>query len=99
MEWTDLKEWIGVSDDQEDARLQSMWAAATSMVDSAVLNAWRAVPQEVLDLMYLEVGAQLYERRNTPTTNSQFIGYEGNPVPVRQPRDPMATIRPILARY
>lgn len=99
MEWTDLKEWVGVNHDQEDVRLQSMWVSAVSMVDLAVSGAWRPVPEEVLNLMYLEVGAQLYERRNAPVTNSQFVGYEGNPVPVRMPRDPLTTIRPILNKY
>ena len=99
MNWSDLKEYIGVSGDSEDMRLQAIWTSATSMVDLAVENAFRIVPQEVLDLMYLEVGSSLYDRRNAPNTNSQFLGYEGTPVAVRQPRDPLATVRPILNRY
>lgn len=99
MDWNDLKEYIGVGTDSEDMRLQAIWTSAKSMVDLAVADAFRPVPTDVLNLLYLEVGSSLYDRRNAPNTNSQFLGYEGTPVAVRQPRDPLATVRPIINRY
>lgn len=99
MDWNNLKEYIGVGNDTEDMRLEAMWNSAKSMIDLAIEGAYRPVPQDVIDLMYLEVGSSLYDRRNAPNTSSQFLGYEGTPVAVKAPRDPLATVRPIIARY
>lgn len=99
MEWSNLKEHIGVTDDTENEHLQNVWNTAVSLVDLALLNAFRAVPEDVLNELYLEVGHELYNRKNAPSGNSQFAVFEGGSLPVRGPRDPLAQVRPIIGMY
>ena len=97
--WSDLKQYIGVNDDSEDQRVQMIFNSATALVDSALSGAFRAVPEDVKSLMYLEVGSTLWDRRNSPNTSSQYAIFEGGALPVKGPRDPLATVRPVIARY
>lgn len=88
-----LAAYIATSDDVE-----RVLDVAVSLVDDALEDAFRPVPESIYDQLVLEVGRNVYDRENQPAGNAQFATTEG-PTPVRAPRDPLATVRPILSRY
>ncbi len=99
MDWNDLKDYIGVDNDEESGVITDCWDSAVELIDLAVDTAWRPIPESILNRLYLEVGNALYDRRNAPSGQSQFATFEGGALPVRGPRDPLAQVRPILALY
>lgn len=68
---------------------------ATALVDAWVGAA--TVPNAVLTRAYLEVGSELYNRRQAPNGISQFTTADGGAI--RVARDPMVAARPILAPF
>jgi len=62
-----------------------------------VLNNVSMLPAEVVDRAYLEVGSELYHRRNAPNGIAQFSSFDGNAM--RVARDPMVAAYPLLQRY
>lgn len=72
------------------------WDRADELVCAYVGSA--PVPAPVLALARLNVGAELYARRNAPSGIAQFAT-PGDAAPLRLARDPMAGVYPILSRY
>lgn len=99
VDWNDLKGYIGAESDTENEYIASCFTVASLLVNGAIGAAFRPVPQELVDRMVLEVGHELYNRKNAPSGGSQFATYDGGTLPVRGPRDPLSQIRPILASY
>jgi uncharacterized protein YuzB (UPF0349 family) len=56
------------------------------------------VPEEVLDNAYLQVGSELFHRRNAPSGIAQFSSLDGTS-PVRVAKDPMTSVYPLLNRW
>jgi uncharacterized protein YuzB (UPF0349 family) len=54
------------------------------------------VPEEVLDNAYLQVGSELFHRRNAPSGIAQFSSLDGTS-PVRVAKDPMTSVWPRTA--
>ena len=98
-DWNDLKQYIGSEDADEDSYIQSCYDEAVVLVDDALTNAFRLVPEVIRNRWYLEVGNHLYNRKNSLSGTSQFATFEGGATPVRSPRDPLAEIRPMIRRY
>jgi len=100
MVWEDLKTYIGSEDINEDAYIEGCWDSAVVLIDAELALAFRPCPDAIKSRMYLEVGNELYNRRNAVSGSSQFAVFEGGATqPVRGARDPLAQIRPLLARY
>lgn len=104
MDWTDLKDYVGASA-QDDSFIQSCWSQAQAQV-TALNRVWdsetetyvtSAAPADIVDRATLEVGSELYHRRNAPNGVAQFASYDG--APVRVARDPMVAARPLLAPW
>lgn len=93
MDFNDLKQYVG-SPDSDDVFVQGCFDEAMIMVDEYVAAA--QVPNTVLDRCYLELGSELYHRRNAPSGISQFGTVDGA---VFISRDPMKSVYPMLARY
>lgn len=55
------------------------------------------IPGDVVDRAVLEVGSELYHRKNAPNGVAQFATMDAPPI--RIARDPMVAARPILAAY
>lgn len=92
----DLAARIGKAD--SDQVVEAL-AAGRALLDAALVAAFREVPVEVLDEMVLSVGQAVYDRRKTATSNGgQLTTVEGQALP-RTPRDPLASVRAILALY
>lgn len=91
-----LADRIGVPD---SAQVAGALAAGRVLLDDALETAFRPVPVEVLDEMVLSVGQAVWDRRKTATSNGgQLTTVEGQALP-RTPRDPLASVRSILALY
>ena len=56
------------------------------------------IPQEILDNAYLQVGSELFHRRNAPSGIAQFSSLDGTS-PVRVAKDPMTSVYPLLNRW
>lgn len=83
-----------------DEYVESCLSTAETMVESYLTtNGGESivVPIAVIDRAVLEVGAELYNRRNAPNGIVQFDSVDASPV--RVARDPMVAARPILAQY
>lgn len=55
------------------------------------------VPAKVLTLCYVQVGSELFARKDAPSGITSFA--DGMPSPVRLARDPMTSVYPILRRF
>lgn len=94
MNWTDLKAYVG-SSDNDDTFVEECWDTARDLIASYVQSV--NVPPHVLKRCYLEVGSELYHRRSAPMGVSQYATYDGNPI--RIARDPLIGVYPLLNRY
>lgn len=83
-----------------DAYVADCWVSAQQLVAKHLVSADVAatVPADVLARAVIEVGSELYHRKNAPSGVAQFADLDGYS-PVRVARDPMVAARPILAPY
>lgn len=98
-DWTALKAYIGVEGSQDDSFITDCFIDAQLLISDVIADAFRPVPEGILKRMVLEVGQELYNRKNAPSGSSMFASYDGGAQPVRAPRDPLNMIRPMLAMY
>lgn len=94
MNATDLQEYVGAPD-SDAAYVEQCWDEATSLVSIYVGDV--EIPIAILDRASLEVGSELYHRRQAPNGIAQFSSMDGTPV--RVARDPMLGAYPLLNRY
>ena len=94
MDWTNLKAYVGAAS-TDDAYTEECWDTAQDLVASYVQTT--KIPVKVLKRAYLEVGSELFHRRNAPMGVSQYANYDGNPVKIA--RDPLLGVYPLLNRY
>lgn len=94
MNATDLQEYVGAPD-SDAAYVEQCWDEATSLV-SIYVDGFE-IPIAILDRASLEVGSELYHRRQAPNGIAQFSSMDGTPV--RVARDPMLGAYPLLNRY
>lgn len=95
MTFEDLKVYVGGDD---DTYIQQCWNQAQIMVNAYTAGARTAIPSEIRDRATLEVGAELYNRKNAPNGIAQFASFDGQS-PVRIARDPMQAAYAILNPY
>lgn len=72
-------------------------AEASELVTQYVTGVTREIPDAILDRATLEVGSELFHRRQAPNGVAQFSSLDG--APVRVARDPMVGAYPLLSRY
>lgn len=94
MDWTDLKAYVGASSN-DDAYVEECWDIAQDLVSSYIRSA--KIPTYVLKRAYIEVGSELFHRRNAPMGVSQYATYDGTPI--NTARDPLVGVYPLLNRY
>jgi hypothetical protein len=94
MNWEDLKAYVG-SSEQDDQYVEDCWDIGKDLVASYIQSA--NIPPQVLRRAYMEVGSELYHRRNAPMGISQYASYDGSPI--RIARDPLIGVYPLLNRY
>ena len=111
--YLDLKSFINEKGVDNDNLIQSCFEEAVVLVTkyvgtvlvtvgSTTVAAPRPVPTEILDRAYLEVGADLWNRRKAPNgiVNQQFSTVDGiGSTPFRISRDPLAAAYKILGRW
>ena len=107
----DLKTHIGETSTEYDTLLTDHLAEAQALVDQfnkkwdEATETWVVsdAPSAIVDRAILEVGADLWARRNAPNgiANTQFVAADGGAAsaPVRIARDPMASVYKILGRW
>ena len=91
MDWTDLKAYVGASTN-DDAYVEECWDTAKDLVASYIAST--KVPVGVLKRCYLEVGSELFHRRNAPMGVAQYATYDS--APVNTARDPLVGVYPLL---
>lgn len=99
MDWTNLKAYIGKETTDDDNFIEGCFDHAVILVTQATADAFRPIPQGIMDEMVLEVGNELYNRKNAPSGQSMYATFDGGSMPVRAPRDPLTMVRPIIAMY
>lgn len=90
----DLGTYVGANA-PSDPFVARCWSEASDLVTRHIGDA--TVPQSAIDRAMLEVGSELFYRRQAPHGVAQFTGLDG--APVRVARDPMVGAIPILAPY
>lgn len=90
-----LRAYVNTSE-VDDAFLASTLAEAQALVGAYVGTA--EVPEPIVDRAVLEVGSELFHRRQAPNGVAQFAGDLGA-APIRIARDPMVGAYPLLGRY
>lgn len=96
----DLKAFIGAAGTADDNVLTDCLAEGQALVDAYVGAS--VVPTSLLDRAYLEVAADLWNRRSAPNgiANQQFATPDGiSSAPIRIARDPMQAAYKILGRH
>ena len=88
-----LIEYVG-ADASQTAFVESCVDAAVALVSQFVGSS--DVPAGVLERAILEVGSEMFHRRNAPNGVAQFA-VDGSAI--RVARDPMVGAYPLLARY
>jgi hypothetical protein len=91
--WADLATYVGVGED--DPIVKSSYLTAVDLVAGYVGTS--TVPETILARAVLEVGSELYHRKNAPNGVSNFQTFEA--APIRVARDPMVAARPLLTPY
>lgn len=84
------------ADDPEVARVLTV---ALETLEDALTDAFRVMPASVIDDCIIRLGRAIWDstsRGRDGAVQASQVGTEG---PVRAPRDPLTTIRPILSRY
>lgn len=94
MDATDLLAYVG-ADASETTFVTSCWSQAQVLIEEYVGSA--IVPDEVLDRATLEVGSELFHRRNAPNGVTQFAAFDG--AAIRVARDPMIGAYSLLAKW
>ncbi len=94
MNWEDLKGYVGAVETDNEF-VQECWDTAEDLIASYIRST--KIPAQVLKRCYLEVGSELYHRRNAPMGISQYASYDG--APIRIARDPLIGVYPLLNRY
>lgn len=90
-----VAERIGVKD---EAKVEDVRVRAEAMVTDALTGAFRQPADGVRDEMVLSVAFALWDRKKSSHGIAQSTVMEGA-TPVRAPRDPLASIRSMLADY
>lgn len=97
MSSSDLRKYVNSSHDGDEDFIVQCWAEATELVRRYVrgVEHFEFMHSEVFQRAVLEVGAELFHRRNAPGGITQFATIDGT-APVRMARDPMVGAYPIL---
>ena len=98
--WEDLKTFVGSDEYEYDSLFEECFEEAQALVSKYVGAA--VVPEVILDRAYLEVGADLFNRRSAPNgiQNQQYATVDGvGFAPMRISRDPLAAAYKILGRW
>lgn len=94
----DLRAYVNSSQADDEAFLTACWTEARELVWGYVGVHEDRVPTSVMDRAILEVGAELFHRKQAPGGITQFATIDG-PSPVRMARDPMLGAYPLLNRW
>ena len=91
-----LLDYVGGT--QSDLDFVERCLAQAIMLVNAYCIRTPEVPEEILDNAYLQVGSELFHRRNAPSGIAQFSSLDGTS-PVRVAKDPMTSVYPLLNRW
>ena len=87
-----------VGGNQSDLEFAGKCVAQAIMLVNAYCVRTPEIPEEILDNAYLQVGSELFHRRNAPSGIAQFSSLDGTS-PVRVAKDPMTSVYPLLNRW
>lgn len=96
MDATDLIEYVEAESPSATQFATECWDQATALVSTYTGES--DVPESVKDRAILEVGAELYNRKNAPNGITQF-GDLTSGQGIRVARNPMVAAYPLLAPY
>ena len=91
----DLLDFVGGQESDRDFAEKCL-AQAMMLTNAYCLRA--EVPEEILDNSYLQVGSELFHRRNAPSGIAQFSSLDGTS-PIRVAKDPMMSVYHLLDRW
>lgn len=94
MSATDLQEYVGAA--SVEGFVTECWDTAVALVDRHIGTV--EVPDDVKNRAYLEVGAELFNRKEAPNGIMQFGDMSSTPA-MRLARNPMVAAYPLLTPY
>lgn len=94
MDTETLRNYIGAMP-QDDVFIEECLTTAQLLINEYIGKG--IVPEAVRERCYLEVGSELYHRRQAPLGVAQFATFDA--APIRIARDPLTGVYPILNRY
>lgn len=83
---------------REPSEAERIHAEATDLLNEALVDAWRTVPESVADECLLRVGNALKNAVRTQAAGGQMVKVEDGAT-VAAPRDPLASVESILRKY
>lgn len=96
-----LEKYVGATDVQDTAFVQTCWdeaeALVTQLINDSELEA--SIPPAILTRAKLEAGSELFHRRQAPNGVMQFADLGMGGTTTRVARDPLVGVYPILARW
>src|SRR5689334_11341429 len=90
----DLAGYVNAS--PADPTLPGLLADAIALIDAHLGTGKTVCPSRIYDLAVKQLGSELWARRNSPGGVAQW-GPDGQPV--RLARDPLVSVRPLLAAF
>ncbi len=98
MDYTNLQSYVGAPD-SDATYVEECFDEATALVEAYIgtIDPVSAIPTIIVERATLEVGSELYHRRQAPNGVAQFSTIDGSPI--RVARDPMLGAYPLLQRY
>ena len=92
-----LATYVGASADRDSQELTRVLALAQALVEQALANPWREVPESVVDECVLRTGYSLFKQGGN-TETGMFNGADGNAVP-GVANDPLRKSWELIKRY
>ena len=98
MDYTNLQDYVGAPE-SDALYVEQCWDEASALVTAYIgtIDPVTPLPVEITERAILEVGSELYHRRQAPNGVAQFSSLDG--APIRVARDPMLGAYPILNRF
>ena len=90
-----LLDYVGGQESDRDY-IEKCLAQAMMLVNAYCIRT-PEIPEEILDNAYLQVGSELFNRKNAPSGIAQFSSFDGTPV--RVAKDPLTSSYALLNRW
>lgn len=83
----------------DDPRVEEAFNTAVALLTDATTDTYREIPENVANTLVLQVARAVWDQGKTASYGGSQTTQVTGETAVRAPRDPLAVVAPILARY